>query len=1673
MRLSFRVAMLGLAATVAMTGPACAPAEVPFAGGSGSPLTEIPDGGLEENILITCTPTDKCCLAERGHDVNITKAARWLDYARSFHAPPTFRHRKAALFNAKTEIQYALLGGVGALEYWQQYGIIPQLKGVTLAFEDGCTAVAPQARVDRYYAKLAHLVALLSEVTQELIEMDLAEADQAVGLYQGYAEARDREWRGFKAITDRNDPDAPYVNVIDPDNDNPAQRTDSLLANGSRNVALERLLGVPQSIASLDFSGGGNCYAYPPDCEQTGQMCYWICSPPQFSTSYQPTGLALVNPCTVDPTEPDIKRALQLRKRFDFGRPADVIDDADERQRFCAVVNAVLNAQRVRNEVPGGGAPVNGVPIRQYTCANDQSMAKLFSDYGTTAEAFRAAGVYLDEEAWVVYRDAPTSTLAGESRPSILSPPVSYGLVKQYQARSIARARFAPQASGGLRNQLADIRSQVATLEPSSGSNAAELLRTARQEINTLIGERTVQWKTGLYSGSNPPSCVQLHTCIPCTSAGDHYVQIYVDATPEEMVNLRVFYGTDNWARAMLGRFHGLPGEPQVAAGDSSNGRFSESGILDMPRYVMCNPPSDPHVYLLNEGKYQLLDAADLSETWALAPVDFENSVGGILDEMALRITERSPNNCGEAKYTSIGLPRDLVPPLENELTDTGKPYEDSFAYYLNLADQAANEAFTLADQARKAEVEILNSQRKLQDDLNNLAADAQDEISQICGTTPDANAGCSVQLKTVAFGTLNMLGAITCDTPSGSCCGGGVPEEVPPTPTDTDAFVTTIGEFVNGQANCIMQQLNAIELELPVEFENDGTLDPQERGRYGGEFLVTLLDVDKDLHAVARIAIGMKGSVQAYQEHLQEMRSHLDQLDNALRQYFISSLAALGRFCSASANSWTSFGAAEAGASMTFAAEIAQAELNLENGLAAQEEALSKYRGDAESFVTGLQQQSEDLKAQFTDIAQVVTKLKNQQAKQEQIRNAADRHARSASFLSDTNNPLKRTTFTREAERARRALTRSKMMSFIARRAVEFKLVKNLSKETGTDPFVEPPKRWADSIFAASHAGDPETTDTWADSTVGYVQKLRDYVTAYPFLYPFQDGEDWAVISLRDDYLRPTLPCFLSVARRNLLPYSEIFSPWWTWWQANNGITPVLVTDPASPLPSSFATALTIPSQGGAIAMQVPATDGTHMTISAWLRSDSSFSPGFGVKGKGEGPPPPERRQLFPGDGTWHRRSWTFAVDSTTMDEGNASVTISIGALDSGTFYVVGAQLEVGTQAGDYERAPSSKNLLPWSEWFALWDSVNASVQQTTYVPGPSPDALASVVTTSQDERGLYMTVPAVPGTTMTMSAWILANPIFSAGFSVMGKSTTWTPAASQIFPGDGTWHRRTWTFAVDETTLDPGNATVTIRVGAPSPTMFYLYGTQLELGSQATDYEPTPAALPQVLDTAKCVATAYDEDHNPTAASLRTSARAQLLRDSFEVKCVNDSVTSPANTDCSARGGLAYYQLPFSFSIADVESGKIIKDFQIAVGNYNYRVQDAGLNFVGSNVKDCELDDVNREACYANMFLPYSLSQDGHVQLRDHNQQILEFGMPSGQINSAKGIAAERYLTIPLSSTDQAAIAPYLKKEFRGRPLEGSYVLRVHAVPSLAWDNLEDIQLLIHYRYWTAFGQ
>ena len=140
-----------------------------------------------------------------------------------------------------------------------------------------------------------------------------------------------------------------------------------------------------------------------------------------------------------------------------------------------------------------------------------------------------------------------------------------------------------------------------------------------------------------------------------------------------------------------------------------------------------------------------------------------------------------------------------------------------------------------------------------------------------------------------------------------------------------------------------------------------------------------------------------------------------------------------------------------------------------------------------------------------------------------------------------------------------------------------------------------------------------------------------------------------------------------------------------------------------------------------------------------------------------------------------------------------------------------------------------------------------------------------------------------------------------------------------------------------------------------------------------------------------------------------------------------------------------------------------------KVATGNYNYRNGEVALNVIGTGVLDCTNGN---PSCYGSAYVEYDLTHHAfNVPMTDYVGDVRCFNFGAGKINSGKALAAERYLTLPIGSADSGLVeqSAFLKPEFAGRPLSGAYRLRIKDSPALVWENVDDIQILFRYDYWS----
>lgn len=198
--------------------------------------------------------------------------------------------------------------------------------------------------------------------------------------------------------------------------------------------------------------------------------------------------------------------------------------------------------------------------------------------------------------------------------------------------------------------------------------------------------------------------------------------------------------------------------------------------------------------------------------------------------------------------------------------------------------------------------------------------------------------------------------------------------------------------------------------------------------------------------------------------------------------------------------------------------------------------------------------------------------------------------------------------------------------------------------------------------------------------------------------------------------------------------------------------------------------------------------------------------------------------------------------------------------------------------------------------------------------------------------------------------------------------------------------------------------------------------------------------------------------------------SVSSEQLRASFVRRCEG------GRGDPRRRAEQCYYELDreilIDAELHDLGYGGLVG--KVGQGNYNIRHVDASINLVGTGVTDCA--GTGSVACNGAAFVEYDLDHVAYnAAIVDYGMQTHCFDFAKGSIKNGKALAAERYITLPLSSGDDSLLSQpaFRKSELFGRPLSGSYKLRIKDSPRLVWENIEDIQLVLGHRYWSRVSR
>jgi hypothetical protein len=171
-----------------------------------------------------------------------------------------------------------------------------------------------------------------------------------------------------------------------------------------------------------------------------------------------------------------------------------------------------------------------------------------------------------------------------------------------------------------------------------------------------------------------------------------------------------------------------------------------------------------------------------------------------------------------------------------------------------------------------------------------------------------------------------------------------------------------------------------------------------------------------------------------------------------------------------------------------------------------------------------------------------------------------------------------------------------------------------------------------------------------------------------------------------------------------------------------------------------------------------------------------------------------------------------------------------------------------------------------------------------------------------------------------------------------------------------------------------------------------------------------------------------------------------------------------------CEDGSTHCFWSLRFNLNLEGIEHGGQLQHSGFAYGNYNYRLDSLAVNLVGTGLRDCTLV-ANPSTCYGAGNIPYTVIHYPPYIVRNHRGDEYEAPLYIGRIEHGRGLAAERYISNPISGADRTLLQDYWHRELRGRPITGEYELRIWEDDGVMLGNLEDVQIVMDYRYWTRF--
>ncbi len=547
----------------------------------------------------------------------------------------------------------------------------------------------------------------------------------------------------------------------------------------------------------------------------------------------------------------------------------------------------------------------------------------------------------------------------------------------------------------------------------------------------------------------------------------------------------------------------------------------------------------------------------------------------------------------------------------------------------------------------------------------------------------------------------------------------------------------------------------------------------------------------------------------------------------------------------------------------------------------------------------------------------------------------------------------------------------------------------------------------------------DPDLldSDAYAHWYIGdYVRLLADFVESYNIDYPFTDERDVAVLSVKDDLMRARTSCDLP--SRNLLYFSDEVGSGVVREDLASGETQVLGWRRGGCRARVLADCTPRPGH--------PEDCQEVDNCVRVIRNDplSAFCSGSFCYGLDS-----ENLSLLGLDKP-HQAELIQDVPVGTDDGTRLTSTGRFGARWSSEHAQGGWE-----NTGYYEQVVSG---VPSGDYVLTWYARAPRKNDGTPFPQVAyrVEVLETVVPEEEDEprRHTWSGLPS--------SSWerVGADP---SGQRLMFHLDAGQDLKVRIHPSDA------------DDTWETGRAA---QFGA-----VWIWGVQLERvycsdeNCSGVEADPYQANLDSLLYTA------------PACPDLDGA----VMRSQFEYRCVCLGFASGVCPEGSegAPYRKCFWEYPFELPLRRIERGDLIPSNNIAIGNFNYRHEALAINVVGTNVIDCS-DPTQPSSCYTNAFLPFTLEHSGWVEVRNHDRARMEYSMPVARVEHGKGLTAEVVLTNPLTSTHSGLLTEYWKDGLRGRPLQGQYMLRIWDTDNLVWDNVEDLQIVLKYRYWTQMS-